>query len=118
MNRLRLLWSVAIQFRGGNRAVPLQCGCLEKEKGKVACPTKGKSQQSSTQAGVPESTAKEGGSQREIRRTFKMLREVWLNIGVEKIDIYKRIMSWPNLAEYYLRLVSIPEVCIDLVSIS
>jgi len=24
----------------------------------------------------------------------------------------------PNLAEYYLRLVSIPEVCIDLVSTS
>jgi len=27
-----------------------------------------------------------------VRRTFKMLREVWLNIGVEKIDMHKGIM--------------------------
>jgi len=34
------------------------------------------------------SVAREGGSQPEVRRIFKMLREVWLNIGVEKIDRY------------------------------
>jgi len=34
---------------------------------------------------------KEKGKQREVRRTFKMLREVWLNIGVEKVDIHKGI---------------------------
>jgi len=38
------------------------------------------------------STAKEGGSQKEVRRTFKMLREVWLNIGVEKIDTHEGMM--------------------------
>jgi len=29
--------------------------------------------------------------QRDIRRTFKMLREVWLNIGVEKMDSHKGV---------------------------
>jgi len=38
------------------------------------------------------STAREGGSQQEVRRTFKMLREVWLNIGVEKIDTHEGVM--------------------------
>ena len=35
-----------------------------------------KAQQSGTQAGVPEGTAKEKGRQREVRQTFKILREV------------------------------------------
>ena len=35
--------------------------------------------------------AKEGGSQREVRRTFKMLREVWMSIGVEKLNTYEDI---------------------------
>jgi len=30
--------------------------------------------------------------QRDIRRTFKMLGEVWLNIGVEKVDTHEGIM--------------------------
>jgi len=38
------------------------------------------------------SAAKKGGSQQEVRRTFKMLREVWLNIGVEKVDMHEGIM--------------------------
>jgi len=38
------------------------------------------------------STAREGGSRKEVRRTFKMLREVWLNIGVEKIDMHEGVM--------------------------
>ena len=50
-----------------------------------------KVQQSSTQSGEPESAAKEGGSQRDVRRMFKMLREVWMNIGVEKLDMHKGI---------------------------
>ena len=37
------------------------------------------------------STARERSKQREIRGIFKILREVWLNIGVEKIDTYKGI---------------------------
>jgi len=35
--------------------------------------------------------AKEGDSQREVRRTFKMLREVWMSIGVEKLDMHEGI---------------------------
>ena len=56
------------------------CGCQKR-----------KAQQSSTWAGVPEGVAKEGGRQREVRQTFKMLREVWLNIGIEKLDNHKGV---------------------------
>jgi len=38
------------------------------------------------------SAAREGGNQKEVRRTFKMLREVWLNIRVEKIDTHEGMM--------------------------
>jgi len=55
------------------------CGCKRK-KGESSIPTERKS------------TAREGGNQKEVRRTFKMLREVWLNIGVEKIDMHKGVM--------------------------
>ena len=47
------------------------------------------------ESGTPterKSTARERGSQQEVRRTFKMLREVWLNIGVEKIDMHEGIV--------------------------
>jgi len=50
-----------------------------------------KAQQSGAQSGEPESIAREGGSQREVRRTFKMLREVWLNVGVEKLNMYEGV---------------------------
>jgi len=63
----------------------------EKEGSRGGTPKRGKVQQSSTRAGVPGSTVKEGGRQREVRQTFKMLREVWLNIGVEKLDTHKGI---------------------------
>ena len=49
-------------------------------------------QQSSTRSGEPEHAAREGGSQKEVRRTFKMLREVLLNIGMEKIDMHKGVI--------------------------
>ena len=49
-------------------------------------------QQSGAWSGELKSIAKEGGSQREIRRTFGMLRKVWLNIGVEKIDMHEGII--------------------------
>jgi len=26
---------------------------------------------------------------REVRRTFKPLREVWMNVGIEKVDMHK-----------------------------
>ena len=28
----------------------------------------------------------------EIRRTFKMLKEIWLNIRVKKLDTYKDVI--------------------------
>jgi len=59
---------------------------------KTAWPREAKAQQSGARSGEPESAAREKGSRKEVRRTFKMLREVWLNIGVEKIDTHKGIM--------------------------
>jgi len=64
------------------------CGCT----GKVVRPREAKAQQSGAWPGEPESAARERGSQREVRRTFGMLREVWLNIGVEKIDTHEGMM--------------------------
>jgi len=43
---------------------------------KAVWPREAKTQQSSAQLGEPEGTAREGGSRKEVRRTFKMLREV------------------------------------------
>jgi len=48
-------------------------------------------QQGSAQSREPESTAKEEIKERDIRRTFKILREVWLNIGIEKVDTYEGV---------------------------
>jgi len=80
------------------------CGCKGKESGtpterkstarveKAARPREAEAQQGGAQLEKPESAAREGGSRKEVRRTFKMLREVWLNIGVEKIDTHEGIM--------------------------
>jgi len=83
------------------------CGCKGKErqssarardsrsaakKEKAAQPREAEVQQSGARSGEPESVAREGGSRKEVRRTFKMLREVWLNIGVEKIDMHEGVM--------------------------
>ena len=54
-------------------------------------PKKRKAQQSGAWAGALEGTAKEEGRQREVRRTFKMLREVWLNIGIKKVDTHEGV---------------------------
>jgi len=62
-------------------------GCI----GEAARPREAKVQQGGIWSGELESTTREGGSQREVRRTFKMLREVWLNVGVEKLDMYEGI---------------------------
>jgi len=62
-------------------------GCI----GKAVQSREAKAQQSGAQSGELESTAREGSNQREVRRTFKMLREVWMNIGVEKLDIHEGI---------------------------
>ena len=57
----------------------------------AACPIDGKVQQSSAWTEVLKGTAREGGGQRDLRRTFKMLREVQLNIGVEKMDMHEGV---------------------------
>jgi len=59
---------------------------------KTARPREAKIQQSGARSGELECAAREGGSRKEVRRTFKMLREVWLNIGVEKIDTHEGVM--------------------------
>jgi len=55
------------------------------------CPTEGNVQQTSAQIGVPKSTAKEEDSKRQVRKTFKILREVWLNIRIEKVNTHKGV---------------------------
>jgi len=67
------------------------CRCQKRRKTEVAYPGKGKAQQNGARAGALEGVAKEEDGQREVRQTFKMLREVWLNIGVEKIDIHEDV---------------------------
>jgi len=59
---------------------------------KVARPREAKAQQNSAWSEELERAAREGGSRKEVRRTFKMLREVWLNIGVEKIDTHEGVI--------------------------
>ena len=58
----------------------------------MAYPEQGKVQQSSTWTEAPKSAVRERGKQREVKRTFKMLREVWLNIGVEKMNTHEDII--------------------------
>ena len=48
-------------------------------------------QQGSIWTVVLNGAAKKEDRQRDVRRTFKMLREVWLNIGVEKVDTHEGI---------------------------
>jgi len=57
----------------------------------VAHPGKGEAQQSSMRKGAPKSIEKGKDRQRDVRRTFKMLREVWLNIEIEKVDKHEGI---------------------------
>jgi len=51
----------------------------------------GKVQQGSAWIEALKGTVRKGDEQREVRRIFKMLREIWLNIGVEKVDIYEGV---------------------------
>jgi len=38
------------------------------------------------------SAVKEKDKQRNVRRIFKILREIWLNIGIEKVDMHKGVI--------------------------
>jgi len=55
-------------------------------------PREKKAQQGGMWTVVLNGTAKKEDRQRDVRRTFKMLREVWLNIGVEKVDTHEGVM--------------------------
>ena len=44
------------------------------------------------QTEILRSTAIEKVGQRDVRRTFKMLEEMWLNIGVEKVDTHEGVI--------------------------
>ena len=61
-----------------------QCGCSKQKRKEeeAAHSTKGKAQQGRVRA---------EGTAREVRRTFKILREVWIDIGIEKVDTHKGI---------------------------
>jgi len=59
--------------QSGMRARDLRSTAKEE---KAARPREAKAQQSGAWSGELESAAKERGSQKEVRRTFKMLREV------------------------------------------
>ena len=52
------------------------CGCQKKKETEVVHPRRGKAQQSGIWGEVPEGAAKEKGKQKEVRQTFKMLKEV------------------------------------------
>jgi len=54
-------------------------------------PREAKVQQSSAWSGELESAAKEKEKERDVRRMFKILREVWLDIRIEKVDTYEGI---------------------------
>jgi len=58
----------------------------------VVHPREEKMQQGGMWTVVLNGAAKKEDRQRDIRRMFKMLREVWLNIGVEKVDTHEGIM--------------------------
>jgi len=54
-------------------------------------PREAEAQQDDTWSKEPESIAKEKEKEKDIRRTFKILRKVWLDIGIEKVDMHESI---------------------------
>ena len=69
-----------------------KCGeCVKKGKEKTVHLTEGKVQQSGAQTRDLKGTAKEKINQREVHRTFKILKKVQLDIGIERTDTHKGI---------------------------
>ena len=69
-----------------------KCGeYVKKGKEKTVHLTEGKVQQSGTQARDLKGTAKEKISQREVHRTFKILKKVQLDIRIKRTDTHKSI---------------------------
>ena len=57
----------------------------------AACLEQEKLQQSNIQIEVLKSVTREKSKQREVKRTFKILKEVQLNIEIEKVNTHKSI---------------------------
>ena len=60
-----------------------ECPKQRRKEKEAARPTKRKAQQRDAQA---------EGIVREVRRMFKILKEVWIDIGIKKVDTHKGIM--------------------------
>jgi len=58
----------------------------------MVCPEKGEAWQGDAQSETPKGTARERGKQREIRQTLKPMREIWLNIELEKVNMHKGVV--------------------------
>ena len=108
-NTTRKREAVSIKCRQYGRKDTIE-GISEKDRKKILCseyrtrrkqpqqnwraavyPVQEETQQGGIQTGVPKGIAREGGTKRNVRRIFKILRKVWLNIGIEKIDIHEGI---------------------------
>ena len=63
----------------------------KKKKEKAVQPRETKAQQDSTQSKELEGVAREKEQKRDVRRMFKILREMWLDIGIKKVDTHKGI---------------------------
>ena len=81
-------------FKGRKLEEAEWCRCPKqrRKEEEAVCPTKEKVQQGSMWTEALKGTVEEGNKQRDVRRTFKMLREVWLNIEIEKVDIYEGVI--------------------------
>jgi len=67
------------------------CRYQKRKEEEAVRPREANMQQSSTWSGKLKSAAKEEVKERNIRRTFKILREVWLDIGIEKVDTHEGV---------------------------
>jgi len=67
------------------------CGCQERKEEKTVQPREAKAQQSGTRSGEPERAAKREEKEKDVRRMFKILREVWLDIGIKKVDMHEGV---------------------------
>ena len=68
-----------------------RCSKQKKKEGETVHPTEGKAQRNGIWTKVPKGVASGEGEQRKVRRIFKILREVWMDIRIEKVDTYKGI---------------------------
>ena len=80
-------------FRGRRLEEAEWCGCprQRRKEDNAVYSVQGKVQPDSVQSKPPKVTAREGDEQKEVRRTFKILKEVQLNIGIEKVDTHKGV---------------------------